>query len=255
MTNRTMMYHPMHLHGHFFRVVNEHGDYSPLKHTVIVAPMQTTIIEFDAVEEGDWFFHCHLLYHMMSGMARMIHYADFSPDPRIDQAKLKHDHYYLMGHVSGLSNMAQGHVTVSNTRNILSAEWQVGWAHVEDYEWEGTPTYDYYINRFASVFVGANLEGEEDQIETERGVGGLRFVLPLNVETRHWLDSDLNYQIAMEKSFELTPQIHLYGEAEFDTDEKWEIRSGAHYQLSRDLALQAQWHSDYEWGGGIEVSF
>ena len=58
-----MMHHPMHLHGHFFRVLNKNGEYSPLKHTVDVAPMQKTVIEFDANEYGDWFFHCHILYH------------------------------------------------------------------------------------------------------------------------------------------------------------------------------------------------
>jgi hypothetical protein len=61
MVNRTMMHHPMHLHGHFFRVINSQGDYSPLKHTVNVAPMSTTVIEFYTDEVGDWFFHCHLL--------------------------------------------------------------------------------------------------------------------------------------------------------------------------------------------------
>jgi hypothetical protein len=55
-----MMHHPMHLHGHFFRVINGHGEYSPLKHTVDVAPMSTTVIEFYGDEVGDWFFHCRL---------------------------------------------------------------------------------------------------------------------------------------------------------------------------------------------------
>ena len=44
--NRTMMHHPLHLHGHFFRVLNGQGDYSPLKHTVDVAPMARVEIEF-----------------------------------------------------------------------------------------------------------------------------------------------------------------------------------------------------------------
>jgi FtsP/CotA-like multicopper oxidase with cupredoxin domain len=83
MINRTMMHHPMHLHGHFFRVINGQCDYAPLKHTVDVAPMSTTVIEFDANEFGDWFFHCHLLYHMKSGMARMIHYEDYEPSPEV----------------------------------------------------------------------------------------------------------------------------------------------------------------------------
>jgi len=57
--NLTMMHHPMHLHGHFFRVINENGEYSPLKHTVNVPPMKKVTIEFygnDGDEYGDWFF-------------------------------------------------------------------------------------------------------------------------------------------------------------------------------------------------------
>jgi FtsP/CotA-like multicopper oxidase with cupredoxin domain len=46
LNNLTMMHHPMHLHGHFFRVINENGDYSPLKHTVNVPPMGNVTIEF-----------------------------------------------------------------------------------------------------------------------------------------------------------------------------------------------------------------
>ena len=48
MINRTMMHHPLHLHGHFFRVVNGQNDHAPLKHTVDVAPMSTTVIECNA---------------------------------------------------------------------------------------------------------------------------------------------------------------------------------------------------------------
>ncbi len=255
MVNRTMMYHPMHLHGHFFRVVNKHGEYSPLKHTVVVAPMATTVIEFDAVEDGDWFFHCHLLYHMMSGMARMVHYNSFVPPNDIDQNKIMHDDFYYMGNVSALSNMAQGNFALANAKNIFSTEWQIGWAHVDDYEWEATPLYEYYINRFWNVFVGANLEGDDEEFEREHGVAGFRYLLPLNIETRHWIDSDLGYQLALGKSFELTPRLHVYYEAEYDSREEWELRWGSQYQLSRDIALQAQWHSDYEWGGGVTFSF
>ena len=59
LNNLTMMHHPMHLHGHFFRVLNKNGTYSPLKHTVNVPPMEEVTIEFYGNEYGDWFFHCH----------------------------------------------------------------------------------------------------------------------------------------------------------------------------------------------------
>ena len=105
-----MMHHPMHLHGHFFRVLNAQGEFSPLKHTVDVAPMTTTVIEFAADEFGDWFFHCHLLYHMMSGMARVVHYQDFAPDPATAAVRphLYHDEFGLFGQVDVLSQMTQG---------------------------------------------------------------------------------------------------------------------------------------------------
>ncbi len=74
--NDTMMHHPIHLHGFFFRLINKHGERSPLKHTVDVPPMGRHIIEFEANETGDWMFHCHLLYHMMAGMSRVISVRD-----------------------------------------------------------------------------------------------------------------------------------------------------------------------------------
>jgi FtsP/CotA-like multicopper oxidase with cupredoxin domain len=70
MTNHSMMLHPMHLHGHFFRVGNA------LKDTVLVEPhMGRASFNFVADNPGDWFFHCHNLYHLEAGMARVFTYA------------------------------------------------------------------------------------------------------------------------------------------------------------------------------------
>jgi multicopper oxidase len=72
LTNRTGMWHPMHLHGHFFRLLDTGADPSlrPLKHTVSVPPKSMTRFEFLADNPGRWFFHCHNLYHLEAGMAR-----------------------------------------------------------------------------------------------------------------------------------------------------------------------------------------
>ncbi|MCB0338299.1 MAG: multicopper oxidase domain-containing protein, partial [Bdellovibrionales bacterium] len=250
-----MMYHPMHLHGHFFRVLNKHGEYSPLKHTVIVAPMDTTTIEFKASEVGDWFFHCHLLYHMMSGMARMVHYDGFTPAPDVMQSHLRHNPYYYMGDIAAMSNMTQGHFSLSNERNIFTTEWEFGWANVDSAQWQITPTYDYSINRFLSAFIGSNLEREDGDMTAEDGIAGFRFLLPLSIESSHWLDTDLQYRLTLHKAFDITPRLSFYGEGEFDTAEKWEIRSGMMYSLSRDLSIVTQWHSDFSWGGGINYLF
>ncbi|PSJ39017.1 copper resistance system multicopper oxidase [Allosphingosinicella deserti] len=70
--NDTMMTHPMHLHGHFFEIVNGHGDLQPLKHTVRVLPGGFVDLDLTADAPGDWAFHCHLLYHMHAGMMRVV---------------------------------------------------------------------------------------------------------------------------------------------------------------------------------------
>ena len=74
--NNSMMRHPMHLHGFDFRVINENGSYSPLKNVLDIMPMETNVIEFLANNEGDWFFHCHILYHMMAGMNKVFSVGD-----------------------------------------------------------------------------------------------------------------------------------------------------------------------------------
>ena len=72
MVNDTMMTHPMHLHGHFFEIVNGHSGHQPLKHTVMVLPGGKVSVDLTADAPGDWAFHCHLLYHMHAGMMRVV---------------------------------------------------------------------------------------------------------------------------------------------------------------------------------------
>ncbi len=77
MTNESLMRHPMHLHGHSFRVLteNEQGGAPPLKDTVIVEPRRALAFEFLADNPGDWLFHCHHAYHLAAGMARVFKYV------------------------------------------------------------------------------------------------------------------------------------------------------------------------------------
>jgi FtsP/CotA-like multicopper oxidase with cupredoxin domain len=257
MINRTMMHHPMHLHGHFFRVLNGQGDYAPLKHTVDVAPMSTTVIEFDANEFGDWFFHCHLLYHMKSGMARVVHYEGFTLDPQLAavRPKLNKDSWYFWGQADVLSNMTEGFLMLSNTRNILTAEWEVGWQEVDDTEWEGIFTYDRYINRFFTILAGVNQLGGEEEDDETRGVFGFRYLLPLNLESRVWIDTDGGGRFNVGRSFELTPRLALSGEAEYDTHDKWEGSVGLSYMIHKYFSLVGQWHSEYSFGGGLQIRF
>jgi CopA family copper-resistance protein len=67
--NETMMEHPMHLHGVFMELQNGHGaGRAPRKHTISVPPFETVEAHLTFEEPGPWALHCHLLFHMMTGM-------------------------------------------------------------------------------------------------------------------------------------------------------------------------------------------
>lgn len=74
-TNTSMMHHPMHIHGHWFIFRKGEGEYDPLLHTIDVPPGATITADVDTDASGQWIFHCHLLYHMMSGMTRIFQYS------------------------------------------------------------------------------------------------------------------------------------------------------------------------------------
>jgi FtsP/CotA-like multicopper oxidase with cupredoxin domain len=71
--NTTSMWHPIHLHGHTFRVgADPEG---PRKDTVNVLPGETVVVEFDADNPGQWMAHCHNTYHLEQGMAMVMSYV------------------------------------------------------------------------------------------------------------------------------------------------------------------------------------
>ena len=78
MTNDTAWHHPIHLHGHAFRVLSRNGRATPHREwrdTVLMAPREKVDIAFVADNPGDWMFHCHILEHMEGGMMAVIRVA------------------------------------------------------------------------------------------------------------------------------------------------------------------------------------
>ena len=68
--NRSMMFHPVHLHGHTFGLVNG----GARKDTVVVRPMQTVEVDLEADNPGQWMLHCHNIYHAETGMMAVLSY-------------------------------------------------------------------------------------------------------------------------------------------------------------------------------------
>ncbi len=73
--NQTAWYHPIHLHGHSFRVITRNGQrtkYQEWRDTVLIPPRERAEIAFVADNPGDWMFHCHILDHQEGGMMSVI---------------------------------------------------------------------------------------------------------------------------------------------------------------------------------------
>jgi len=76
--NETAWWHPMHLHGHSFRVVSRNGKPNARREwrdTVLVPPRENAEIAFVADNPGDWMFHCHVTDHQEAGMMTVLRVA------------------------------------------------------------------------------------------------------------------------------------------------------------------------------------
>jgi hypothetical protein len=272
LNNLTMMHHPMHLHGHFFRVLNKNGEYSPLKHTVNVPPMQEVTIEFYGNEYGDWFFHCHVLYHMMGGMARVFSY-DTPRDERMAKypvSKLVHetDIYYTWGMLDVASHSSALNLVSSNIRNQFNISAEFGY----NKNLEAEVTYERYIYDYARVFGGVNVENKiPDSLDAMNviAVAGLRFLTPylFNLDVR--VDSKLRPRIGIGRSIMLFPRFSIFGYYEYQADfgavndlengsnYNSEIvwSAGAEYIVSKNFSLMGSYDNRFGGGGGLSIRF
>lgn len=272
LNNMTMMHHPMHLHGHFFRVLNENGERSPLKHTVNVAPMQKVVIEFAADEKGDWYFHCHVLYHVNSGMARIFSY-DTPRDERLEGYPLTNltneaNHMFTWGEVTGASHMTELYYTATNIRNQFTLRGEYGWNENLEAEF----TYERWLNSYFRVFGGVNIENEGvDSLEeiSTTGVVGVRYLLPLLIDSDLRIDNKLRPTISFTTATMIFKNVALYGEYEYQMDFGWvndfeegtdfeeetTFQVGLEYVLSRDFSLMGSYDNRFGWGGGLSLRF
>jgi len=272
LNNLTMMHHPMHLHGHYFRVINENGKRSPLKHTVNVPPMQKVVIEFYNEEYGDWFFHCHVLYHMMGGMARVFSYdtprdkrmADYPVQKLIDET----DHYYSWGMARLGSNFSELFLTTSNIRNEFGLRAELDY----DQNLEAEVNYNRYLNDWVRVYVGVNTETEipnsYDEFNTV-GLVGVKYFTPYRFNVDVSIDHQLRPRIRLDRELLIFPRVFLEGEYEYRIDFGWvndlennnsyesetQWLVGASYILSRNFSIQGNYNNRYGWGGGLTARF
>lgn len=277
--NNSMMRHPMHLHGHFFRVVNGQGDYAPLKNVLDIMPMETDTIEFHASETGgDWYFHCHILYHMMAGMGRIFSYENSAPNPQItDPVKaLKMVYYddrrYYLGAEIGLeSNGSDGEVRLANTRNVFETEWRLGLSKKTGYEIETHYGRLLGRNQFIMPYFGwdyryrgtnelsetgepeKNLFGQ-DNTKDKRNIFhfGVQYTLPFFVRADFRVDHTgiLRFQLSRE-DIPFTTRLRLKAMVNSD----FEYMAGARYIVTKYISLSVHYDSDMKWGAGLTINY
>lgn len=257
--NNTMMRHPLHLHGHFFRFLNAQGEYSPMKHTFDIAPMETVTIEFYANEEKDWFFHCHILYHMMAGMARVVSYEN-SPHntqlmPMQQKMVFKEDRMNLLwGQTKIASDAVFGNINISGNQGVLSSTYRV--SYKSKYEFQ--PDYQRFIDKrqFLSLFIGADIRNTFQVTENGKlvdrkvGVIGVRYLLPMFLLSELRVDhkGELRFQLT-RNDIPITRRLRLSISA--NTDKEFNIDFD--HNIGKRFYIHASYDSDYKYGTGLTI--
>lgn len=272
--NGSMMRHPMHLHGHDFRLINDQGDYSPLKNVVDIMPMETDTIEFTANAEGDWFFHCHILYHMMSGMGRIFSYENQKsnleiPNPKAAQRKLFADDrmFHFMTENDFATNGNDGEAMYQNTRWSIGTEWRLGYTDMHGYE---TETHiGRYIGKMQWLmpFIGfdwryrkmemgdreKNLFGQSNT-KNERAVFsvGVNYTLPMLIIAQAEVFTDGNFRFQLER-MDIPLSKRLRMNLMWNTDQ--EYMAGLKYITGKNFGLTIHYDSDMGIGLGLNLNY
>lgn len=272
--NNSMMRHPMHLHGHDFRVLNGQGNFAPLKNVIDIMPMETDTLEFAANVEGDWFFHCHILYHMMSGMGRIFTYENqpenpLIPDPKYAQRKLFADDrmFHFMAGNDFATNGNDGSVMLQNTRWSIGTEWRLGYNDMHGYE---TETHiGRYLNRmqWLMVFVGFDWRYRKMGIdEHERNIFGQRnkkdgrsalslgfmYTLPMLVNFQAEVYHDGIVRLSLMRE-DIPVSKRLRAGFMLNTDKEYMVE--LNYILNRFIRARTHYDSDMGFGVGLALNY
>ena len=277
LNNQTMMHHPMHLHGHFFRVLTKQGKFSPLKHTVDVPPMESLIIEFDPEEEGDWLFHCHVLYHMMGGMSRIFsHNSSRSKLLQKYPARNiinKDNKWYQWGEIDLMGHRMDWEAVFSNTRNKVLLDTTFSWfdqKYQSHQNFETSLSYERFTSDFFRFYTGLELENKTgEKLESWKSLDtslklGFRYLLPYFIELDMSLDHEVRWEVELDYELHLLPRLEVFADWSLRMDlglvtdkkhsqQEWQV--GGEYILSKSASLKASYSNHFGWGAGLNIKY
>ncbi len=256
LVNNTMMHHPIHFHGHFFRLVDQDGAApatAPRKHTLDVPPMSVRTIEFTADEGmGDWLLHCHLLYHHTSGMMRVIRVtgADGAEPPHAP-ALHQMETGFTWGEATLLSNHALGYATFQDGRSNWTAVWDAGLRRHTGHEAE--LTYQRWLSPRLSVFAGYRFDTMDGGVDGL--LAGATYRLPYFIDARLSQQSGGETRLGLMKSLALTDRLGLDLSVQHGTLTGSATSAHLRYLLNKETSLVGGWSSDFGLGAGITLRF
>lgn len=264
--NTTMMHHPMHLHGHFFRVVTEAGEYSPYKHTVDVPPHGSRVIEFLATEPGRWMLHCHNLFHMKSGMGRLVNYISYESHPNLSHEQMKddphmRDDWYAYSLAEAASNHAQAHFRLSQTWNELDARVEgrnttgKNFSLSEPWEVEGDLLYRRWFGNYLNLVGGATLFDHDAS-----AAAGAAYRLPFLIEAQLLVTHRGKFRLDLEKRFQWTSALFSDVDFTWRPNQSHSLGSGAEWEVTLMYGPAWSWAAglmltDNSVGAGVQIRF
>ena len=271
--NNSMMRHPIHLHGFDFRVINGKGEKSPLKNVIDIMPMETDTIEFLANEEGDWFFHCHILYHMMAGMNRVFEVGDYNnpllPNKKKAYRALQREsnmpHFMIQNDFA--SNGNDGEAMLQTARWRLNSEWRLGYNDMHGYEVETHlgrylgkmqwimpfVGFDWRYRRMGKDEHDKNIFGQVNKKDTRRAVSlGIIYTLPMLIDFQAEIyhDGIVRLQL-MREDIPLSRRLRGGFMVNSDLEYMLELR----YIISKNFGIRTHYDSDMGFGVGLSLNY
>jgi len=279
--NNSMMRHPMHLHGHDFRLLNGQGDHAVMKNIIDIMPMERDTIEFAANEPGgDWFFHCHILYHMMSGMGKVFSYDNPLIDKtditsaKIAKRGLNADDrgFHPMGRIGIENNGSDGEFMLAQTRWKISTLWHLGYHDMHGYEsetmvgrylgrmqwWYPYVGFDYHFKMEGGP---KNIFGSEEknwfgQASNKNNrktfVAGIAYTLPMLFVADARVDGNGKFRLQLGRE-DIPVTKRLRFNLMINTDK--EYMTGFRYIITKYFSLSSHYDSDMGLGAGITITY
>ena len=237
-------------------------------------PMETDVIEFEANTDGDWFFHCHILYHMMAGMNRVFSYENSKSNPYLTnkekaykKLQAESNRFHFMAENDFATNGNDGQMMLQNTRWSLATEWRLGYNDHHGYESETHIGRYIGRNQWFMPFIGFDARYRKlDHGEIEKNLFGqtstkdkrlqasigFTYTLPMLITFQSELYHDGNVRLQlMREDIPISKRLRMV----FMVNTDKEYMAGFKYIAGKNIGITTHYDSDMGIGFGVNLNY